>query len=580
MFVHAPRQCARSPVVLALGLLCAGPSIAVELATEVPDLKLRWDTTLKYSAAARLKSQDPVLVANPNLDDGDRNFGKGLISNRLDALTEFDAVYRDFGMRLSAAAWYDTVYNRRNDNPGFAGGAFPNQASVAGNEFTAETRKLHGRRAEMLDAFAFAKFKSDAGDVSLRLGQHSLVWGETLFFAGNGIAGAQMPYDVTKLLTVPNSQAKEFVMPVPQVSAQWQLAQDVSIGAYYQFRYKPNRLPAVGSYLSQSDIVVEGGEQLLLGPPFAGPAPRGPDQLPSNGGQGGLQLRWQSQGTDFGLYAIRFHDKSFQAVTDLGLAPTTIPAAACAGALGPVGVVVGSTCFLAGGPTGYHVTYQQGTQAFGFSASRTFGDANVAIEASIRRNQALSSSHAFDVSGLGAAKSNNTNNPAYAVGDTAHINVSTLWQLPSTPLWREGTLLGEIAWNRVLRCKTNCSIGTPTSGTLDPNATRDAVALRVVFQPTYRQVLTGLDIDVPIGLGYSPKGSRSMALGAGAMPPDGGGDFSIGVNGALYDQWRFSLSATHYFGRVGPLLDSGNSFTYKQTFKDRDFIAASLRRTF
>src|SRR5689334_3516154 len=53
-----------------------------------PDVKVRWDNTLKYSAAFRLKDASDALVNNPpasiNQDDGDRNFGMGLISNRLD----------------------------------------------------------------------------------------------------------------------------------------------------------------------------------------------------------------------------------------------------------------------------------------------------------------------------------------------------------------------------------------------------------------------------------------------------------------------------------------------------------------
>jgi len=53
-------------------------------------VKLRWDNTLKYSDAFRLKDQSRRLIADPNSDDGDRNFDKGIISNRLDLLSELD----------------------------------------------------------------------------------------------------------------------------------------------------------------------------------------------------------------------------------------------------------------------------------------------------------------------------------------------------------------------------------------------------------------------------------------------------------------------------------------------------------
>ena len=105
------------------------------------------------------------------------------------------------------------------------------------------------------------------------------------------------------------------------------------------------------------------------------------------------------------------------------------------------------------------------------------------------------------------------------------------------------------------------------------------------IEPVYRQVLPGLDLSVPLGLGYGFKGSRSMALGPKAMPNDGTGFISLGVSGSWQDVWRFSLNYTHYFGSAGALqaLPAGAAtpvYTYKQTLADRDFLALSVRRTF
>ena len=137
---------ARRPVAVAAAavvvLAFVGPAGAFQIQTDVPELKMTWDNTVKYSNAFRLKGQDSTLTGNPNLDDGDRNFNKGLISNRLDLLSELDVQYQDFGVRASGAAWYDDVYNKRNDNDSpFTA----NQTSTAYNEFTSETRNLHGR---------------------------------------------------------------------------------------------------------------------------------------------------------------------------------------------------------------------------------------------------------------------------------------------------------------------------------------------------------------------------------------------------------------------------------------------------
>ena len=95
------------------------PSQAAQIDVGNPDIVLRWDNTVKYSVATRLKDPSPTLTSDVNTDDGDFNFKKGkLISNRLDLLSEFDVHYQDVGLRLSGAAWYDSVYNRGNDNPG------------------------------------------------------------------------------------------------------------------------------------------------------------------------------------------------------------------------------------------------------------------------------------------------------------------------------------------------------------------------------------------------------------------------------------------------------------------------------
>ncbi len=543
---------------VAAAALLATQAQALEFDTGDPNLSVRWDNTIRYGAAIRLKSQDPALLGNANNDDGDRNFNKGLISNRIDLLSELDVSYnKQFGVRISAAGWYDTVYNTENDNPGFAGGGSPNQTSVPFNRFTDVTRNLHGRKGELRDAFVFGRVDLGGRPLTMRLGNHALVWGESLFFAGNAIAGAQGPFDISRLVADPTAQAKEFVLPVPQVSGQLQISPEVSIGAYYQFRWKPSRLPAVGSYFSRTDTNVDGAERLWL-VPGAVQAPRGPDLQPKDSGQFGVQLRWRLEDTDLGFYALRYHDKFFQQVTNL--APRSLFG-------GPAQVL----------PASYYLTWPQNSQAYGFSASQTFGDANVAFEASIRRKQGLSS-NAVDLSRIptpfpgvfAGAPTNNTDNPGYAVGNTGHVNVSTIWTLPATPLWKEAGLVGELAWTRLLSCTAHCAV-------IDPSATRHAVAMRVVLTPAYRQVLPGLDVDVPVSVGYVPKGSRNiMTPGAG----DGSGDITLALNAMYEATWRFNLAYTHYFGPAGAFTNAAGQYTYRQSLKDRDFISLSVRRTF
>lgn len=556
---HARHAIAWAALVVASSLGLPAQAAEYELGD---DLKLNWTNTFRYGMAQRLKDADPAL-AHPNGDDGDRNFGKGLISNRIELLSELDAVSsQGFGARISAAGWYDQAYNGHNDNPGFAGGAVPNRTSAAFNEFPRKTRGLLGRRVELRDAFVFGKVDLGGMPLTARLGQHALVWGESLFFASNAIAGGQSAFDISRLLADPTAQAKEFVLPVPQLSAQIQVNPSLTLAGYVQFRHRPNRLPPVGSYFSASDVVGDGAEQLFTGPSSA--VPRGADRQAASMGQFGLQAKWRTAETDLGLYAIRFHDKDPQQVTQLGL--NTIP---------------GVPPFVA--PTGYYLAWHEATTALGLSASRSVGAVNFAAEASVRHNQSLASSgHAADTSALAppgvVPASDNRDNPAYAVGNTAHVNASAIWSMEPSALWREALFIGELAWNRLLSCKKSCAA-------LDPNTTRDAVSLRFVFEPTWRQVVPGLDLGVPVGLGWTPKGSRSV-IGPFAQPAEGGGDVTLGLNGTYDQVWKFNVAYTRFFGHAAPLLDlpanpaTPPSFTYQQSRKDRDFVSLTVRRSF
>ncbi|GGY18433.1 DUF1302 family protein [Massilia dura] len=554
-----PRMATLSAAIAAA--LCAGSAQAAEIATPVPDLTVRWDNTVKYSAAYRLKHPSAMQVTpgenTINTDDGDRNFGKGPVSNRADLLSELDVAYRNFGVRVSGAAWYDGVYNRATDN------AFQptyNAASVPAGEFTEATRKLHGRKAELLDAFVFAKGTVGEMPFTVRAGRHALVYGETLFFGMNGIAGAQQPIDVVKGLSVPGTQFKELLRPVGQVSGQVQAGANASVGAYYQYRWEKSRLPAAGSYFSTVDFLDEGGERLYTGVDATGrpvALARAHDRHAKDAGQGGVQLKWSPEGlgVDFGFYAARYHDKTPQVV-------------------------------LAPGLHTYSLYYHEGIRTYGASATTTLGEFNFAAEASVRHNAPLSNAGTADLFGLvpaafggPAAASDNSGNPVYPVGRTAHLNISMLASLGPSFIAREASLVGEIAWNRVTSITKNASM-------IDPNARREGTAVRVVYEPSYRQVGSGLDLSVPIGLGYAPAG-RSLALG-NSFGVQHGGDLSAGLNAVYESAWYLSLNYTHYFGRedtptvlthaAQTLPQTG--YTYGQAMKDRDFISLSVRRTF
>lgn len=538
---------------------------ALQLDTGNPELKINWDNTFKYNAAVRLEDPSPALTTAStnaatnarNYNDGDLNFKKGLISNRASVLSEFDATYGNVGARVTGSAWYDSVYMDRNDNPG---NGTANQTSASFDHFSKGTRDIHGRRAELLDAFVFGKFDLDGRRGSIRAGRHGLVWGEALFFGANGIAGTMAPTDVGKLQSVPGTPFKEATIPVNQLSGNFQLSQDVSIGAFYQLEWRRNRLAGSGSFFSASDATGPGAESLQVTPAAAWR--HGNDLTPKDSGQGGLQLRWSLPDgeTDFGLYAIRYHDKGFAGLITRGL-PTGMP-----------GVPAPATSPDAF----YQVVYGQGISAYGLSATRTLGAVNLAGEVSVRRNVPLVN---YNLSApLSQTLSTSVDQGIFAVGNSAHINLSALWTVPATALFNEASFVGEIGWNR------RTSI-TRNGDKLDPNTERDAWGWRFVFSPTYRQLLPGLDLGIPISLSYNPHGKSSVVSVFNNTGIDKGGDFSIGLDGAYLDAWRFTLTYTHFYGDRGLFQNGLNGTptqvkTFQNYLADRDFISFSLRRSF
>jgi hypothetical protein len=543
----------RTLLASAAMLACASAG-AFEFDTGNPDVKIRWDNTVKYSITGRVKERSPGLsrttlgptgVVGPNninQDDGDNNFGRGIVSNRVDVLSELDASAGNFGGRLSAAAWYDEVYNKGTDNTTFTSNHTPASA------FPAETRELMGRKAELLDAFVYGKFDVAGRPASVRLGRHTLLWGESLFFGANGIAGGQAPLDLIKLLSVPNSQFKEIARPTGKLSGQVQLTDNLTLGAYVGYEWEKTRLIPAGAYLSTSDAMGPGASRINAGP--AGTFQRTPDLEPPDSGQGGLQMRWRADAidTDFGLYAIRYHAHTPSNINNtLAGAPPALTAQT------------------------YRWLYHEGVKAFGASFAKTVGDWSLAGETSIRTNAPLASSGQSVIPAIGVGtRYDNSDNPGYAVGETAHAQFSWLASLGPSFISREASFLGEIAWNKRIKVTHNPQM-------LNPNADKSAVGMRMVYSPSYRQVLPGLDLTPSVGLGYT--WGKSSAVGPG-FGVDKGGDINLGLTAIYLGKWTASLNYVHFIGPEGSTLDNRNNAQYTQALKDRNFVTFSLRTTF
>lgn len=292
--------------------VAAGPASAMQFNLG-PEASLTWTTTLGYTAAYRVESQDDEVLADPNADDGDRAFNTGLIQSELSALTELELTYKNFGAFIRADTFFNQPYNHHSDNHS---AATDNTPSNPPYEFVSKTEDVNRDDTRLLDAFVYGNFDIGGTRLNMRVGRQVISWGESLFLGG--ISAAQNPIDVTESHK-PAAEVKKLLLPQSTALGQWQLTRNLSVAGYYQWDWEEPRLDGSGSYFSTADYF-EGGE-VLYQPNRQGPGlvqvPRGGTRTPDDESQYGFNMHYTVPAlayTDFGAYYVRYHSKVPQLV--------------------------------------------------------------------------------------------------------------------------------------------------------------------------------------------------------------------------------------------------------------------------
>lgn len=511
---------------LAVALLASALSTNV-MAIQIPvgnsDLKIDWDNTLRYNAGWRAESQNSDFLDSPFYDDTENKFDRGdMVMNRLDLLSELDMVWKGaHAVRVSAAAWYDDVYQD---------GAEPNNDLIGSGNFANDRynsytkRYMGGLSGEILDAFVFTSFALGGANVAVRAGQHNVYWGESLYSIGNSIAYSQGPVDTIKSASSPGAEAKELFLPLKQISTQIQLTNDLSLGAQYLLDWKPFRLVPGGTYFAGSD-----GARSDYGlHPGQGGFYNGDDFEPDNKrGEWGVNLRWSPwwlNGTA-GLYYRKFDEKLPWSFTDLG-----------------------------GGTPSIRLGYARDTELYGISLSQTLATVSVAAELSYRKDTALNSASGYVVmpsDGIAPSYSEMEG----ARGNSIHALVNAIYLLPRTALWTGGTVQGEVTYNRLDKITENADrynargYGCTTAYT-SHCVTRDAWGMQAGFTPEWPQAFPAWDLSMPVTLAYGIEGNSPTPGGTN----EGVYSYSIGVAGKYKGVHNFTLRWVDSHGkyRVNP----------------------------
>jgi hypothetical protein len=502
----------------------------------VNNLEINLDATAEYSVFERVNAPSATLMNFANGNEGDQDFQHGIVSNEFDILPVFDMKYGAYGVHVSGEAYLNTVYLGKNQNG--SPETFNPFTPASNQDFTSATRNINGENSKWLDAFAYGSQYFGAGgqqEITLKVGRQTLLWGQSLFFASNGIAGGQAPFDIIKAESLPNAQTQQFILPVGQVVLTYQPNETLTFQAYYQFEWARDTFPGVGSYFSNGivgDAFDKGGQRLIAGPGLY--LYRTHDiNPPAQNGQFGASIQATLGNYDVGLYALRFDSK----VPELYVGPP-LPGQ------GP------------GNVGSYSVVYPRDIQLYGAALSTTVGDVNVGGEISDRRNMPLDSGAAFTTY-PGAAN----NGALYAVGNTMAAQVSAIYVSPGIPFDPGGvSFAGEFAMNHVLSVTAN-------KAELYPFRDNTAGAGEFVITPTYYELLPNTEFQFPIGLTYDIFGrskiDSTMNRGTGA--------FSAGITAVYRVTWTAGLTYKDYFGRPDPVINSN---------ADRGYVSFNIEHTF
>jgi hypothetical protein len=510
------------------------------------DWEINLNTTVEYSNIFRVDNPSAVFLKSTNNNEGDEDFKHGLVSNELEVLPVFDAKDGNFDVHVSGEAYLNTVYLQKNQNN--SPSTFNPISTTDNQSFTSATRNVNGKNAKLLDAFVSDSktFGADENQtLTVKIGRQTLLWGQSLFFAADGISAGQAPIDIQVAQTTPNALAQQVFLPVNQAVLTYQPNQTVTLQAYYQFEWEPDNFEGVGSYFSSSDILDKGGQRLLLGPTNAGPALyRVKDNRPpSSNGQFGLSIQATLADYDLGLFALRYDSKSFQLYD------------------GPAQPAHNGSATNVGS---YWLVYPRDIQLYGASVSTTIGPVNVGGEISYRRNAPLFSGLGSSATYPGSANAA----PLYAVGQVVDGQISGIYISPPLPLDPGGlSIFAEYVMNSVVAVDQNRAALAQV-----PNRQATAGAFQFLITPTYFfPSFRNVQVNFPIGLEYGLFNRSEFDSSIN----HGQGIFNVGVTAIYKTTWTAGLTYQDYVGAPSTLIPGATS-----GIADRGFVSFNIEHTF
>lgn len=387
------------------------------------------DTTVSYGTGWRVEDADRKLAAQYdnypdavkdnrrtfiNKNDGDANFDNDSkpISNVFKITSDLELKAGDYGVFVRGTAFYDTVladerpnYSYGGDSanvffPSQPGNYFPNSKSCNAQSteiehlcgFPSELDNKVSRDARFLDAYVYGNFEVGGRALNVRLGEQVINWGEALFLQ-DGINNAN-PVSLSKL-RLPGAEVKEALLPLPMLYASIELADSLTMEAFYEFDWDYSEADGVGTYYSTDDafagdganrIIVEmngsivGANTVAYNTAKYGyatttlTADRLADKPVDSDGQFGVAFRYNTDSSEFGLFYMNYHSHKPVAQATPG---------------GEAGWGAGTNSISFIDSTTYQIVYPEDIQMVGLSFSTTVGDLSFSGELAYRPNDVI-----------------------------------------------------------------------------------------------------------------------------------------------------------------------------------------------
>ncbi len=566
------------------------------------------DTTLSWGVRYRLDDPDPDLVGIPNGgnafsvngDDGNLNFGSGIVNNAAKFTSELLLEKDNFGGFFRVTGFYDDEVKNgdREKSP-----------------LSEEALDIVGSDVEILDAFLWYNFEVAEKLAEVRIGRQVLSWGESTFIQNS--INVINPVDVAKI-RVPGAELREALMPVSILSASIDITENGSLEAFVQLDWEETRIDPPGSYFSTNDFAGPGGERIQLG---FGAAPEGPflgisrtsNKEPSDSGQFGLAYRVFAPSlndTEFGFYYINYHSRlpiiSARTGTNAGLMAAGAVYATAGVPPGANAVVDANATNAYSSTARYQIEYPEDIQLLGLSFNTTVNNWAVQGEVSHRLdvplqvddvellfaaltpfNPALVANQLSQFLNGGNAYSTDQDIPGFILRDVTQVQATVTRLVPHVLGATQFLFLAEVGVNIVnnmpdkneLRLEapgTYISGNQTLAGAHGPAAGQFEDASRFADATSWGYRLVGrLEFDNAIGAwNLLPRIAFSQDV-AGNSPGPGGSflegrqALTLGLAGDYLNTWSTDFSYTRYSG--------AGRFNL---INDRDFVSFNIKYAF